>query len=159
MKNLTLIVAMDENNLIGKENGLPWSLPEDLKYFKKQTSHKTVLMGYNTYLSIGRPLPNRRNLVLTRKEIQIEGCEVVNTLEELLQICENEEVMVMGGKQVYELLMPYVNKVLLTRIENTFVGDTIFDINLSDFEEIDSVKGLKDEKNNEDYYYLTYLRK
>ena len=96
---LSIVVAMDDNRLIGKDNKLPWHLPADLAYFKKITIGKSILMGRKTYDSIGRPLPNRRNIVITRNtNIVIPGCEVVSNIEQALSITKDEpEVMVIGG--------------------------------------------------------------
>jgi len=105
---LSIVVAMDNNGLIGKDNQLPWHLPADLAYFKKITTGKSILMGRKTYDSIGRPLPNRRNIVITRNtKIIIPECEVVSSIDEALLLTENEkEVMVIGGASLCEQLLP-----------------------------------------------------
>ena len=96
---LSIVVAMDDNRLIGKDNGLPWHLPADLAYFKKITTGNSILMGRKTYESIGRALPNRRNIVITRnQEALFSGCEVVDSIDAALSITKNDnEVMVIGG--------------------------------------------------------------
>lgn len=122
--SLTLIAAMDKNGLIGKDNQLPWHIPADLQFFKKQTLGKKVLMGRKTCESLPFPLPKRENIVLSRnKEFVKEGFTVINELdEELMQ----EEIMVIGGSTIYELLMPLANGMILTRIDHEFEGDTYF---------------------------------
>ena len=112
---LCLIVAMDENNLIGKGNELPWYYKEDLKYFKKVTLYKAVLMGYNTYLSIvdrlGTVLPNRANYVLTYEEELEHGAVVVTNLEELIDAYKETDLFIIGGKMVYETMLDRVDSV------------------------------------------------
>jgi len=100
---LSIVVAMDDNHLIGKGNGLPWHLPADLAFFKKITTGNSILMGRKTYDSIGKPLPNRRNIVITRNmDISIPGCEVVDSIEKALAITQDEEeVMVIGGANLF----------------------------------------------------------
>lgn len=124
MKGLTLIAAMDKNGLIGKDNQLPWHLPADLKFFKQQTLGKKVLMGRKTCESLPFPLPKRENIVLSRDQsFEKPGFTVINQLDKNLL---SEEVMVIGGSTIYELLMPKASAMILTRIEHEFVGDTYF---------------------------------
>lgn len=125
---LSLIVAMDQNRLIGNNNALPWHLPADLKYFKAATMSKPIVMGRKTYESIGKPLPGRRNIVVTRDSTyQAEGCEVVNDIDQALDLTAGaEEVMVIGGMQIYELALPRVSRMYLTMIEHEFAGDAWF---------------------------------
>jgi len=99
---LSIVVAMDDNHLIGKGNGLPWHLPADLAFFKKITTGNSILMGRKTYDSIGKPLPNRRNIVITRNpDISIPGCEVVDSIEKALSITQDEEEVMVIGEQTY----------------------------------------------------------
>ena len=109
---LSIVVAMDDNRLIGSKNQLPWHLPADLAYFKKLTTGKSILMGRKTYDSIGRPLPNRRNIVITRNSnISIPGCEVVSSIDDALELTKDDlEVMVIGGASLCEQLLPKVNR-------------------------------------------------
>ncbi|MFS1512768.1 dihydrofolate reductase [Chengkuizengella sp. SCS-71B] len=160
-KNLSIIFAMDQNRLIGKDNQLPWRLPADLAFFKKTTLQHPVLMGRKTYESIGRPLPNRKNIILTQnKNYEAEGCIVVNTIEDALNECNDEENFVIGGSEIYKLLLPYVNKLYVTHIEHVFNGDSYFpEIDEKIWEQTNKVKGIKDEKNPYDYYFITYKRK
>ena len=118
---------MDENRLIGRRNQLPWYLPGDLAYFKQMTLHKSIIMGRKTYASIGKPLPHRRNIVITRSDLKIRHCEVVGSFESALTLTQDEsEVMVIGGLSVYTQALPIVQRIYLTQIHHTFSGDTYF---------------------------------
>jgi len=125
---LSIVVAMDNNRLIGRNNQLPWHLPADLDYFKKITTGKSILMGRKTYESIGRPLPNRRNIVITRNpKISIPSCEVVSSLERAIDITKDEsEVMVIGGASLCEQVLPQVDRLYITKIDEEFEGDIYF---------------------------------
>ncbi len=156
-KNLTFILAMDENNLIGKNNDLPWKLPADLKYFKKQTLNKTILMGRKTCESLPFSLPKRRNIVLTRNiDFSRQGFDIIHKLDSINDL--DDETMVIGGAMIYKLLMPYANKLLITKINHQFKGDTHFDWNEQDWKLIDTIDNQADEKNKFDYSFLTYQR-
>lgn len=131
---LSLIVAATRNYVIGQDNEMPWHLPEDLRYFKQRTLGKPVIMGRKTWDSIGRPLPGRLNIVITRQtDLQLEGAEVFSDLSAAIVRAENwaadhgaEEVMVIGGGQLYRQALPMASKVYLTRIEAELAGDTHF---------------------------------
>ena len=125
---ISLIVAHDKNRVIGYENQMPWHLPGELKYFKEQTMGKPMIMGRKTFESIGRPLPGRRNIVITRNEnYQQEGIEVVKSLEEGIRLVEDaEEIMIIGGEQIFKLALPIADRLYITHIENEFQGDTFF---------------------------------
>lgn len=131
---IALIVAMADNGVIGRDNRLPWHLPEDLKYFKQVTLGKPVIMGRKTYDSIGRPLPGRTNIVLTRQSgFQPAGVRVVHTLDEALLVATGqaradgaEEVMVMGGAAVYAEALPRADRLYLTRVLAAVEGDARF---------------------------------
>ena len=127
---IAIIVAMDIDNLIGKNNTLPWYYPDDLAYFKKITTGKTVLMGRKTFESIisrnKKPLPNRKNIVLTSNlQFQYSGVEVIHDGNAYLKQTK-EDVFVIGGKQVYELALPYAEQLYITRINKKYEGDTYF---------------------------------
>lgn len=128
MKNLSLIVAMDQNNLIGKNNGLPWHLPADLAYFKQTTLGKPIVMGRKTHESIGRPLPGRRNIVITANpDYQAAGCDVANSLETAVALCDaDDEIMLIGGASLYRQALHRAGSLYLTRIHHAFDGDTWF---------------------------------
>ena len=153
---------MDDNQLIGKDNALPWRLPADLAYFKKTTTGKTVLMGRKTYESIGRPLPNRRNVIVSRNaDFQAEGCEVVSSIDQALELAKNDdEVMVMGGASFYEQMLPSVDRLYITQIEGVHIGDAYF----PEFDRADFIQSFKqshqpDEKNQHIYHFTVLDRK
>lgn len=125
---ISLIAAMAKNRVIGKDNDMPWHLPVDLKHFKKVTLGKPVLMGRKTYESIGRPLPGRRNLVLSRTpNLAIDGVEVIDSIDDLSSLLEGvEELMVIGGGHIYELFLDKADTLHLTHIDLEVEGDTRF---------------------------------
>jgi dihydrofolate reductase len=124
---ISLIVAMDRNRVIGLKNRTPWRLPADLKYFKKTTMGKPLIMGRKTYESIGHPLPGRKNIVVTRNRLfSAEGCTVVHTIEDALSYAGEGEVMVIGGARLYEQLLPVADRLYVTLLETYFEGDTYF---------------------------------
>lgn len=125
---LTAVVAYTQNRVIGIDNQLPWRLPDDLKFFKEQTLHKPILMGRKTFEAIGRLLPQRQTIILSRKPTyQVVGAEVISHLEQLQNVSLiSKEVMVIGGGQIYRLCLPYCQKVLATEIKVTLQGDAFF---------------------------------
>lgn len=125
---LSIISAMDNNRLIGKNNALPWHLPEDLAFFKKQTMNKPIIMGRKTYESIGRPLPGRTNIVISQNtQLKIEGCVVLNSIESVLSYCENDtEIMLIGGASLYQQWLNYADQMYITKIHQDFDGDAWF---------------------------------
>ena len=124
---LSIIVAVAQNGVIGDKNSLLWHISEDLKYFKSLTSGHPVLMGRKTYESIGRPLPNRTNVVISRQEIEIPGCRVVHSFEEAIGLFPaEEELFVIGGAQIYAEALPHAGRLYLTRIFHDYEGDTHF---------------------------------
>ncbi|WP_332650107.1 type 3 dihydrofolate reductase [Lysinibacillus sp. 54212] len=125
---ISLIVAFDKNRVMGYENAMPWHLPGDLKYFKEQTMGKPMIMGRKTFESIGRPLPGRRNIVITRNpDYYAEGIETVSSLEEAIALAGNiPEIMIIGGEQIFKLSLPIADKLYITHIDHEFEGDTFF---------------------------------
>ncbi len=131
---LSLIVAVAENGVIGKNNGLPWKISSDLKYFKETTMGKPIIMGRKTFQSIGRPLPGRVNIVITRDTtFAPEGVITAHTLEMALDVGLNmalakgvDEVMVIGGAEIYKLCLPEADRLYLTRVHGDVSGDTLF---------------------------------
>ncbi|WP_078555661.1 dihydrofolate reductase [Bacillus alkalicellulosilyticus] len=161
---ISFIVAMDKNNVIGKDNDLPWRLPADLAYFKKVTTGHAIVMGRKTFDSIGKPLPNRENIVITRNsEFTMEGCTVLHSIEEFLSLAkqrEQEELFVIGGAAIFKELMDNVDKLYITFIDEEVEGDTYFpEIDQEKWELVSEEKGIKDEKNVYDYYFRVYDRK
>ena len=121
---ITLIAAMDQNQLIGSNNDLPWHLPADLKFFKQQTMGKTLLMGRKTCESLPFALPNRRNLVLSRnRNFMRKGFEVIDSLDLIEGI---NEIMVIGGAKIYAMMLPLATHLIITRLHGSFEGDTYF---------------------------------
>lgn len=125
---ISLIWAMDENRLIGRQNALPWQLPADMQWFRKNTMGKPILMGRKTFESIGRPLPGRTNIVLSRQQgLAIDGCTVVSSLDEAKQVVpQAEEIMVIGGAEIYAALLPRADRLYVTKIHAAFDGDAWF---------------------------------
>lgn len=170
---LSIIVAMDSNQLIGKNNALPWHLPADLVYFKKTTMGKTVLMGRKTYDSIGKPLPNRRNIILSRTSNTSINRETFGSIRAALDACKNEkEVMVIGGMSVYEQFLnptvsetdlfsteniSIVDRLYITEVEGEFLGDAYFPaFDSRAFKEVFRQSHQPDE-NNPHAYHFTIL--
>lgn len=161
---LSIIVAVANNNVIGKDNKLLWNIPEDLKRFKEITTGKKIIMGRKTFESIGRILPNRFNIILSREkkfDIKDKNVLIIKDLEKLKEYIDSEEeCFVIGGEAIYKLLMPYTKKIYLTKINANYDGDTFFpDINKENWEKIEIKKGIKNEDNPYDYEYITYKRK
>ena len=127
---LSLLLAADENNVIGKDNQLPWHLPNDLKYFKNLTWGMPILMGRKTFESIGKPLPGRKSIVITRnKEWQAEGVMVVHSLIDAIELAKSEavkEIFVIGGAEIFNSSLKDAQRIYLTRIHHQFEGDTFF---------------------------------
>ncbi|MFA1820172.1 DfrD/DfrG/DfrK family trimethoprim-resistant dihydrofolate reductase [Virgibacillus oceani] len=159
---VSLIVAKDENSVIGKNNDIPWRIPNDWDYVKNTTKGHPIILGRKNLESIGRALPHRRNIVLTRdRSFSFKDCEIANSIEEVFKLCKNEEeIFIFGGEQVYKLFMPYVEKMHITKIHHEFEGDTYFpEVNDDDWKEVSVEKGMKNEENPYDYYFHVYERK
>ncbi|HWD87577.1 MAG TPA: dihydrofolate reductase [Mucilaginibacter sp.] len=157
---VSAIVAIGENNAIGKNNQLLWHLPADLKHFKNKTAGHTIIMGRKTFDSVGKPLPNRRNIVVTRQDIKIPGCEVVKSIDDALGLCKGEdEVFIGGGAEIYKLAMDKTDKIYLTIVHKMFDADTFFpEIDFSQWVETEHEDHQPDEKNNLPYSFITLER-
>ncbi|WP_223701940.1 dihydrofolate reductase [Sutcliffiella deserti] len=158
---ISVIVATDRNGLIGNGNKMPWRIPADLAYFKRVTTGSTVVMGRKTFESIGKPLPNRKNIILTRdSRVMIDGCETVTSMDMLKDwISIEEEIFVMGGGEIYKQALPFANTLYLTYIDEEFDGDTYFPSLVNgEWELLSSEKGVKNESNPYDYYFKVYKR-
>jgi dihydrofolate reductase len=158
---ISIIVAMAANGVIGNDNELPWHLPADLKHFKQTTMGKPILMGRKTWESIGRPLPGRTNIVITRDSAySAAGCIVVNSIEAAIAAAgEQEEVMVIGGAELYRQVLPRADTIYLTRIHASFDGDTRFpEISDTEWQQLERVDHEADEKNLQDYSFIRLER-
>jgi dihydrofolate reductase len=159
---ISLIWAMDRNRLIGRANALPWKLSADMAWFKKNTMAKPILMGRKTYESIGRPLPGRTNLILTRQpDLQIKGCVVVHSLEQAkAAVPDADEIMVMGGAEIYAQLLDQADRLYITMIDAVFEGDAWFpEFSLQQWQEVSRQAGVVDEKNIYPHVFMTLERK
>ena len=160
---LKAIVAYAENKVIGKNNDLIWHLPNDLKHFKKHTAGKTIIMGRKTWDSLGgRPLPNRRHIVITRsKDFHAQGAEVTHSLEDAIQLAHHEnEVYIVGGAQIYSLSMPLIDVLEITEVHAAFDGDAYFPaFNAADFDLISKQLHPKDESHQFSFTFKTLVRK
>ncbi len=167
MTILSMIVATAENNIIGKDNTMPWHLPADLAYFKKVTLGKPIIMGRKTYESIGRPLPGRRNIVISRDEnYAAEGIDTVISVEKALSLVDGsdggeaaEEIMVIGGGAIYNHCLPNADRLYVTHIQATIDGDTQF----PNYDEVtwrktESELRERDDKNAYDLDFCVYER-
>ncbi len=158
---ISLITALGNKNVIGYQGQMPWQLPADLAYFKKITLNHPVVMGHQTFKSIGRPLPKRRNLVLSHDpNLTIADCETITSLEVVFQLSKETEVFIIGGGSIYRQFLPYAEKLYLTRIAADFEGDTFFpEFSLAKWALISQKKGEKNSANPYDYTFLVYQKK
>jgi dihydrofolate reductase len=158
---VTIIVAMDNRGLIGVDNGLPWRLSADLQHFKKLTSGNAIIMGRVTWDSLGRPLPHRHNIVITRNsEFRAEGCTVVSSLEEAIKVSGEDKAFIIGGAQIYKLALDLADEMILTKVDTEAKGDTWFpEIDCDKWELVCVETHQADAKNEHDYNFCTYHRK
>ncbi|QSF42611.1 dihydrofolate reductase [Paenibacillus tianjinensis] len=160
--SISMIWAMGANGVIGKDNDMPWHLPRDFAYFKEQTLGKRMLMGRKTWESLGgKPLKGRKSIVITRDtSFQPEGAEVIHSLEEALAEGRKEdELMVIGGAEIYRMMLPYADKLIVTRIDEEFAGETKFpEVEWDEWEEVSNIPGIRDEQNPYDYRFYVYQR-
>lgn len=159
---VSIIVAMSENRVIGVDNELPWRLPADLQHFKATTMAKPVLMGRKTFESIGRALPGRRNIVVSRTPgYAAAGCETVGSVQDALRRVEAEpEIMVIGGASFYEQLLPQAHRVYLTLVHANIDGDARFpEMDLAQWREVSRTDHQADDRNPIAYSFLVYERR
>jgi dihydrofolate reductase len=155
---LSIIVAMDVNGVIGLDNGIPWRLSADMKHVKSTTIGHPIIMGRKTHESIGKPLPGRENIIITRDtDYQSEGCTVLHSLEQAINHCEdNDEAFILGGAEIYNQALPFVSRIFLTEVHTSVAGDTFFPIiDFSDWHEASRQHYSADEKNEYDYSFVT----
>jgi len=153
---ISLIVATSENNVIGNKGQLPWHLPRDFKHFKETTLGHPVVMGRKTYESIGKPLPDRENIVLTRRHINIDGIKIMSDKEDVLSYYENKDIFIIGGGEIYRLFLPHADKIYLTRVHTDIEGDALFPILDNSWNLTASEEFKKDEKNQFDMTFEEY---
>ena len=157
---ISLIVAASENHVIGRDGELPWRLSDDLKRFKAVTMGKPIVMGRKTWESIGRPLPGRQNIVITRQPGYLaEGCDVVATVDQAVAVAgEAAEIMVIGGSEIYALFLPAAARLYLTRVHAELEGDAFFPAPGDDWRLVSNTPQAADENNEFDVSYRVYER-
>jgi dihydrofolate reductase len=160
---ISVIVAIAKNNAIGKDNQLLWHLPADMKFFKEKTMGHHIVMGRKTYESIGKPLPGRTTVIVTRNEhYKAEGCIVVHSLKDALTIAKNandNEVMITGGAELYKQAEPIADRIYLTEVKGHFDADTFFTFDRSNWISKEITEHKADEKNKFDYVFLVLEKK
>ncbi|MBP7809673.1 MAG: dihydrofolate reductase [Bacteroidia bacterium] len=157
---LAAVVVTDLNNAIGKDNKLLCHLPTDLKFFKATTMGSPIIMGRKTFESIGRILPGRKNIIISRnKDLKIEGAEVYPSLEEMAKHCKVDKAFIIGGAEIYNLTMPYTTEIYRTLIKHEFEADTFYpEIKFAEFNLVWEEEHWADEKNPYDYTFQKYVR-
>lgn len=160
-RQFTLIAAASLNKVIGKQSQLPWHLPADLQHFKDCTIGRTIIMGRKTFESIGKPLPYRKNIILSSKKSNAtDGAIYIQSIEQLCEHTdEHEDIMVIGGAQIYQLFMPFAHKILLTEVQTNIDGDTFFpEIDFKTWQEISREVHCRNDKNPYDYAFVALMR-
>lgn len=158
---IAAVVATGLNNAIGKNNELLWKLPNDLKFFKATTMGFPIIMGRKTYESVGKPLPGRKNIIITRDgNYKVEGVEIFHSIEEALKNCGSEQVFIVGGAEIYKQTLPLVDTIYRTLVKSNFEADAFFpEINTNEFELAWEEEHHADEKHNYDYSFQKWIRK
>ena len=166
LPRLSILVAMARNRVIGQNNTLPWHLPADLRHFKSLTMGKTIVMGRKTYQSIGRPLPGRANIIITRQtSYEVPGAVVVNSIEDALKVCRetsvhDSEIFIIGGEKLFRQTIKICQRMYITEIQRDFEGDTFFpEFNPNDWEETQRDKHFSDDDNRMEYHFVILDRK
>ncbi len=158
---IIMIAAVAENNALGKNNELVWHLPNDFKRFKSLTTGHHIIMGRKTFESFPKPLPNRTHVIITRqKDYKPEGCIVVDSIEKAIAVCpENETSFIIGGGEIYNLGLPYADKLEITRVHHSFEADAFFpEIDPVDWNEIQAEFNPKDDNHKFEYTYQTFIK-
>lgn len=156
---ISMITAFDLNGLIGYQNELPWRLPADLAYFRKVTAGHTVVMGRKTADSLHGPLPDRKNIILSREKMAMKGFIVENSIENIFRHYRHDNIFVIGGSQIYEQFLPYTQYLYATVIESEFLGDAYFpSVKWNEWSMISSEMHLADERNGYPYSFNIYKR-
>ncbi|AKO45420.1 dihydrofolate reductase [[Haemophilus] ducreyi] len=158
---ISLIVARTKNHVIGRHNQMPWHLPRDLMWFREKTIDKPIIMGRKTYESIGRLLPKRPNIILSRTELKIDGAYTATSLAEAIELAKKftaEEIMVIGGGELFKQALPLAQRLYLTEIEADIEGDTYFEFNEQDWQLISKESSEIDEHNNYVCHFMQFER-
>ncbi|AQY50836.1 hypothetical protein PWEIH_15893 [Listeria weihenstephanensis FSL R9-0317] len=157
---LTFIWAQDKDGFIGKDNTMPWRLPADLQHFKRETNGHMIVMGRKTYESIGKALPNRENVVLTRDlDYSLEDATVVHTKQDVLDLAQDKDAYITGGAEIYQLFLDEADALVVTHVEEHCGGDTRFpDIKWEKWRLIKREDGVRDAKNDLDFWYGWYQK-
>ena len=154
---INIIVAYDKNLAIGKDNTLVWRQSADLKRFKELTSGHTVVMGRKTFESIGKPLPNRRNIVITRQDIKIDGVEIINSIDDIKNI--KEDIFIIGGGEIYKSFLILADRIFVTEIDCEIEADTWFsEIDMSEWVIESKSEHKSDEKNQFNYSFINLIK-
>ncbi len=159
-KTVVLIAAVTTNNVIGRDNDLPWHLPDDMKFFKQSTMGKPIIMGRRNWDAMnGRPLPGRQNIVLTRQpDFVAHGADVANELQQAVELAAGDTVMIIGGAQVYRLALPIADQILLTRIHAEIDGDIYFpDVDWSKWQRVDTRDHPADDRHAHSFTFETWI--
>jgi dihydrofolate reductase len=161
---ISFLLAASENNVIGKDNKLPWHLPNDLKFFKNTTWGMPVIMGRKTFESFGKPLSGRRNIVITRnKDWKAEGVEIAGSIDEAVELAKQsdvKEIFIIGGGEIFKTYFPKADRIYLTRIHHSFDGDAFFPaIDEKEWQLVKEVKCPADEKNAYPHTFQTWQRR
>lgn len=157
---INIITAISRNRVIGNKGSLPWKLPEDMRHFVRTTTGCSVVMGRKTFDSIGKPLKDRTNIILTRdNNYKKEGCLIFHDIESIIEKFDKENLMVIGGEEIYRQFLPYADRIYLTFIDKNFDGDTFFpDYQDGSWIKESEEKGIKNKDNPYDYYFQIYSK-
>lgn len=159
---IELIVAYSNNGVIGKDNKLLWNLKDDLKNFKDITKNNTIVMGRKTYESIGRPLPLRNNIILSRDEnLEIEGCTIINNYKEIIELSKKEKVIIIGGAEIYKIFKDFSDVLHLTIVDCEVEGDSFFSYSSDELKKytlIEKIKQKRDDRNEFSWIYFKYKK-
>lgn len=159
---ITIIAAAAKNDALGKDNKMLWHLPDDFKHFKEITTGHHIIMGRKTFESFPKPLPNRTHVIITRQEdYRAEGCIIVHSLEQALEVCKSEEeIFIIGGGEIYDLAMEVADVIELTRVQDNFEADTFFPkIDIKKWQLISYNANYKNEKHLSGFDYETYIKR
>ncbi|AMB94803.1 dihydrofolate reductase [Aerococcus sanguinicola] len=161
---LIAVWAQARNGVIGKDQKMPWHLPNDFQFFRSQTMYHKIVLGRKTFEGMGsKPLPDRQTYILTRSEsIAINGdrssVELIHAIDPILELAKKEDVYIIGGKQIYQSFWPYLDELRVTYIDHAMAGDTVMDPDLSDFHSYAEIKGAVDDKNPYPHRFIFYRR-